>query len=239
MSDYYGDKYKWFIGRVVDTNDDMNANRVKVSVFGIHPTDPIATSSIDYIPETQSQSGTTSLPRATAATLTPIDENNLPGVNEFGAKISRHFTLGNLTIDSLVSGNRCRQNKHLITKDIVANLSNLAVNCLDVIAEEYGKFTVNSGWRTPVPGDMNHQYGYAVDIVPHRGSHTDLALFIKNNLYGRYSFLIHEYSATTSSTWCHVQLGSSGRRNQGTTDRPLIQTYLGGQYVSGIVQRSA
>lgn len=241
MSDFYGDKYKWFIGKVVDDRDDQNSNRVKVNVMGIHPLDVESTISYDFGTSNtalQTPSSTYDLPRARAASLIPINQDNLPGLTEFGAKISKHFTLGQLTVESLVSGNNCRQNISKLNKDIIYNLANLATNCLDPIVEEYGNFTINSGWRPPTNNDLNHQYGYAVDIVPHRGSHTDLALFIKNKLYGRYNFLIHEYSSTTTSTWCHVQLGSRGVLNQGSLDNPLIQTYVNNVYVSGIVQRS-
>lgn len=242
MSDFYGNKYKWFVGRVVDDKDDQNSNRVKVNVVGVHPLDTKATISYDFndpTPNPQQPGSIYDLPRARAASLIEINPDNLPGLNEFGAKISKHFTLGQLTIGSVVSGNNCRRNSDKLNKDIIFNLANLATNCLDPIVEEYGNFTINSGWRPPTNNDLNHQYGYAVDIVPHRGSHTDLAIFIKNKLYGRYNFLIHEYSSATPSTWCHVQLGSRGVLNQGTLDNPLIQSYVNNIYVSGIVQRAA
>lgn len=241
MSDFYGDNYKWFIGRVVDDRDDQNSNRVKVNIMGIHPLDAESTTTYEFASDVpiRTPASIYDLPAARPASLSSINPDNLPGLTEFDSKISKHFTLGQLTIGTVVSGNNCRRNIDKLNRDIIFNLTNLATNCLDPIFEEYGSFNINSGWRPPSNNDLNHQYGYAVDIVPHRGSHTDLALFIKNKLYGRYNFLIHEYSSTTSSTWCHVQLGSRGVLNQGTLEKPLIQTYVNNVYVSGIVQRSA
>ena len=36
---YYGDSTRWFLGRVVDINDPLKLDRVKVRIFGIHTQD--------------------------------------------------------------------------------------------------------------------------------------------------------------------------------------------------------
>lgn len=36
---YYGDNTRWFVGRVVDINDPLKLDRVKVRIFGIHTQD--------------------------------------------------------------------------------------------------------------------------------------------------------------------------------------------------------
>lgn len=36
---YYGDSTRWFVGRVVDINDPLKLDRVKVRIFGIHTQD--------------------------------------------------------------------------------------------------------------------------------------------------------------------------------------------------------
>ncbi len=36
---YYGDNTRWFVGRVVDINDPLKLDRIKVRIFGIHTED--------------------------------------------------------------------------------------------------------------------------------------------------------------------------------------------------------
>ena len=36
---YYGDSTRWFVGRVIDVNDPLKLDRVKVRIFGIHTED--------------------------------------------------------------------------------------------------------------------------------------------------------------------------------------------------------
>ena len=40
--EYYGDSIRWFIGTVVDINDPMKLDRVKVRVYGIHTSDTVS-----------------------------------------------------------------------------------------------------------------------------------------------------------------------------------------------------
>jgi hypothetical protein len=40
-SEYYGDQVRWFIGTVVDVNDPLKLDRVKVRVYGIHTSNTI------------------------------------------------------------------------------------------------------------------------------------------------------------------------------------------------------
>ena len=36
--DFYGDKFRWFLGDIVDLNDPLQMGRVKVRIYGIHTT---------------------------------------------------------------------------------------------------------------------------------------------------------------------------------------------------------
>ena len=36
MNDFYGDNFRWFVGVVVDINDPLRLDRVKVRIHGIH-----------------------------------------------------------------------------------------------------------------------------------------------------------------------------------------------------------
>ena len=40
-SEYYGDQVRWFIGTVVDINDPLKLDRVRVRVYGIHTSNTI------------------------------------------------------------------------------------------------------------------------------------------------------------------------------------------------------
>lgn len=240
--DYYGNQYKWFVGKVKDTNDPLNSNRVRVSIFGIHP-DEALISGLDNGVQSQATSPTftntppaslTSLPQAKGAGLIAIDKEALPNASQMTAKISQSFTLGQLTVNACggQSGSSCRANLHLLSQDIIYNLSNLATNCLDPIKAQFGNLSVTSGWRVGIGSAENHPKGYAADIQVGGPSNFDVATWIAQNLRGRFSLLILEYQG--SSKWVHVQLGSSGARNQGTTENPLIQTSLNGKYTPGL-----
>jgi len=45
--EYYGDETRWFIGTVIDINDPQELGRVRVRIFGIHPTDTQLTKNED------------------------------------------------------------------------------------------------------------------------------------------------------------------------------------------------
>ena len=254
-TDYYGNKYKWFIGKVKDTKDPLNSNRVKVNIFGIHPDEQLIA---DDMGSYQSGSGTTgggdatvggytvnqnpptslsNLPAASGSELLPIDRNTLVNPSQMSAKISKYFTLQQLIFSGKDTAATNQANLNLLSQDIIYNLTNLAVNALDPIQEKFGNIHINSGWRAPAPANgklgmgENHPKGYAADIS-YGGSAFDLAQWIVANMKGRFSLLILEYAG--SSKWCHVQLGSSGVRNQGSTAKPLIQTYHNNQYTNGL-----
>ena len=44
---YYGDNTRWFVGRVVDINDPLKLDRIKVRIFGIHTEDTNMISTAD------------------------------------------------------------------------------------------------------------------------------------------------------------------------------------------------
>jgi len=239
--DYYGNKYKWFIGKVKDVNDPLNSNRVRVNIFGIHPDEELIASDTGTVDGGQTASLSTippatlgAIPPAVGAELAPVDRNNLANPSQLTAKISNHFTLAQLALAGSTSGPINKANLHLLSQDVIYNLTNLAVNCLDPIKEAFGNVNITSGWRAPVTKSgsfENHPKGYAADIQI-GGEPYQLANWIASNLKGRFNLLILEHSG--SSKWVHVQLGSSGLRNQGSTAQPLIQTYVNGRYTSGL-----
>jgi hypothetical protein len=56
QKDYYGNQYKWFIGKVKDVNDPLNSNRVRVHIFGIHPDEDLVTGSTGTVESSAAES---------------------------------------------------------------------------------------------------------------------------------------------------------------------------------------
>jgi hypothetical protein len=245
--DYYGNQYKWFVGKVKDVNDPLNSNRVRVHIFGVHPDEDLISgmgSTIESTTQENTNQGfnvtppgsLSAVPPAVGAELTPVDRNTLPNSSQETAKISQYFTLRDLAFVGSTSASLNRSNKNLLSQDIIYNLTNLAVNCLDPIKAQYGNMQITSGWRAKVPGSVgsssNHPNGYAADIIA-GGSSYDLAQWIATNLKGRFTMLLLE--SRGNSRWCHVQLGSIGS-NQGSLAKPLIATYVNDkQYANKLV----
>jgi hypothetical protein len=132
------------------------------------------------------------VPKATSAS-TPGEVAGLDAIRNMpadqftaGMKLSKHFTLGDLTKGGVRIPRVTYTDKNGIQhtpQQIVSNLKNLAVNALDPIYEKYGKFTITSAFRRgpfgAAPGDLgvskatgkpiqeggDHIAGCAADIV--------------------------------------------------------------------------
>ena len=85
-------------------------------------------------------------------------------------RLSRHYTLGELTRVGR-SGVPRGTNVGLSAPEIVCNMKQLAVNCLDPIRERFPNMRLNSVWRSEavnneVGGSRNsdHLRGFAADI---------------------------------------------------------------------------
>lgn len=148
-----------------------------------------------------------------------------------GMKISKHFTLGDLTkggvrIPRVTYTVRGRQ---ITPQEIVINLMNLATNVLDPIYEKYGKFTITSGFRRPpfgaAPGDLgvnrstgqpiqeggDHPIGCAADIAFSGGKQetyricSEIVKFLP-----AWNQVIMEYDG--NKYWIHVSCKPSGNK---------------------------
>lgn len=251
-SDYFGNRFKWFVGVVKDTNDTNN--RVRVRIFGIHPDDDFDQEEIpngnstEILDNSSSQSlvpnnnqTATGLPTSynfqdtSVLSKVPIDTTNFPTPNsgQLQAKLSPNFTLGQLSVraSSVAQSTIQGYNQGYLTPDVIKNLQTLCFNTLEPIKEQFPGLSVNSGWRwmssaaDRSSSGGNHPKGYAADIRVNNMSCLELAYWIKNNLKGRYNLLLLEHMRDTS--WIHIQLG--GNSGQGTTENPLWGTY----FVSG------
>jgi hypothetical protein len=122
-------------------------------------------------------------------------------------KISEFFTLDDLLQSG---GNKFDMPAYIDTPsgrisadEIVANLSKLAVNVLDVVTRRLGKVTVHSGLRPPyynarIGGAKNsqHMYGRAADITVAGYSPAQVHAYVRDNIpaakgLGRYPGFTH------------------------------------------------
>ena len=126
QKDYYGNQYKWFIGKVKDVNDPLNSNRVRVHIFGIHPDEELVDGSTGTVESTAAEStnqgfvvtppgSLSAVPPAIGAELTPVDRNTLINPSQETAKISQYFTLSDLAFAGSTSGKLNRKHKNLLS----------------------------------------------------------------------------------------------------------------------------
>lgn len=239
MSDFYGDKSKFFIGIVKDVNDPQNSNYVRVRIPGLHPEagdDSTGTPGSFSGGSTGGSSvsgggtvgGNVQAPTGAAGpAVAPIavDRASLPNAAQLDGKISKNFTLRDLTVGARGPGSRRTSQmgiqKGLLTQDIIYNLSNLSRNCLDKIKDDHQGLIITSGWRLGISNadnsasGGNHPKGYAADIQCPGVSPRALANYCQTNLRGRFSMLL------VYPTFIHIQLGGSSR--QGSTSNPVIR----------------
>lgn len=145
-----------------------------------------------------------------------------------GMKLSKHFTLGDLT----AKGERIPRvtynvnGKNYTPQEIVCNLKGLAENLLDPIADKYGRnsFVITSAFRRPpvgnTPGDLgaghkeggDHPIGCAADIsftAGRKRMHEIASELTK--LLPAWNQIILEYNGP-SQTWIHCAFHYSGNK---------------------------
>lgn len=135
-----------------------------------------------------------------------------------GMKISRLYTLGQL-LTSGSSGVPRGVNYGLTANEIVCNMRNLALQCLDPIKAKYPNMYMSSVWRSEA---VNRACGGSTSSDHLTGSAADIQFtgFSRNDYYNAiieiqkilpvYRQLILEYKA--GQTWIHVQYMSPGNR---------------------------
>jgi hypothetical protein len=171
-------------------------------------------------------------PNAKSAATTPVPPGmesimNMPA-DQFtaGMKLSKHFTLGDLTKGG-VRIPRVTYNVKGVSitpQQIVANLKNFAVNVLDPIRDKFGPFVITSCFRRPpfgaVAGDLgpgtteggDHPIGCAADIVFTGGGRQET--FNKCNEIAKmlpsWNQIIMEYNGP--QFWIHVSCRPQGNK---------------------------
>ena len=97
------------------------------------------------------------------------DCNEFEGISFFsdGIQLSKHFNLGQLSSRAVVVKEKVAAQRGLTTGQIVCNLKNLAVNCLDKIKDKYPDMIVTNAFRLDVASRSNvsdHGMGMAADL---------------------------------------------------------------------------
>lgn len=167
-----------------------------------------------YISEPEA--GNTSVsPNPTDPANYDADGNFKGGVN-YRLQLSRHFTLGQLSANSVVAKTRIQTggNKGYTQQQIIDNLSTLANNALDLIKDEYPSMFVTNAYRGRQNGSQ-HNVGMAADMQFTGVAKSDyhaIATWIRENV--PHDQLLLEFKNTGSGLpWIHISLKESGNRN--------------------------
>jgi hypothetical protein len=166
------------------------------------------------------EAGNTSVsPNPTDPTNYDEAGNMIGGVN-YRLQLSRHFTLGQLSANSVVAKTRIQTggNKGLTQQQIIDNLSTLANNALDLIKDQYPTMFVTNAYRGRQTGSQ-HNVGLAADMQftgISNSEYYDIAVWIRQNI--PHDQLILEYKTTGSRLpWIHISCKESGNRLQAFT----------------------
>ena len=185
--------------------------------------------------------------------------NMSPDAFNAGMRLSKNFTLGDLTMGGVRIPRRSYQmadGEMLAPQDIVANLKRLCDNVLEPICELYGRdsFVITSAFRRPSQGpndggDLNiklangsyqkeggdHPAGRAADISFKGGkadTHKKAAEIVKK--LGSWNQVIMEYDRGGQAFWIHCsyrERGNQGHMFTMNNHKTVAGTYPNGGFV--------
>ena len=205
------------------------SNRVDTNQTSKSATEDTKFEKSKEVPKASSASSTAPVAGLDSIKNTPADQYTA------GMKLSKHYTLGDLTKGGVRIPRVTYTDKNGVQhtpQAIVANLKNLAVNALDPIRDKFGPFTITSGFRRPpfgaAPGDLgvfksgpnagqpipeggDHVAGCAADIVfPGGKQDTYNKAKLIAELLPSWAQIIMEYDG--ASYWIHVAVRQSGNK---------------------------
>ena len=157
-----------------------------------------------------------------------VENNNIPtkecDCNEFVNEtefadsliLSKYYNLGQLSSRAIVVHDAVTEQRGLSKGQIVCNLKNLAVNCLDVIKSKYPDVVVTNAFRidTGTKNVSDHGAGRAADIqIPSAKPSDYFAIinWIAQNV--PYKQLLLEYGGGAKNPWIHIAFDKSGQRH--------------------------
>ena len=172
----------------------------------------------DVVPTTPVESGEAT-PEENNIPVTDCDCNEFQGVTVFPdiLKLSKYYTLGDLSSKAVVVKERVIAQRGLNKGQIICNLKNLAVNCLDKIKEKYPDVIVTNAFRLDKAGRSNvsdHGIGMAADIQfpsARPSDYFDIANWIAANI--PYKQLLLEYGGGARNPWIHIAFDKTGQKN--------------------------
>lgn len=179
---------------------------------------------------------------------TPLILVNDEDINKF-TFFPRSFILSNkdnriFTLDDMLKDGALVAQRGLTEKEIVYNLKQLTVNCLDPIKEKFPDMKINSAFR-PVtsmitgsnPETSDHGLGGAADIKftnTRFKDYRDIAQWIVQNIPHRQVILEYTFESGNNklrSAWIHIAfLTSNGTIVK--TNKPQVQTFANHASVS-------
>ena len=217
-------------GSTTDSNAGAyQSNRVDTNQTSKTATEDTKFEKSKEVPKASSSSSAEPVAGLDAIKNTPAEQYTA------GMKLSKHYTLGDLTKGGVRIPRVTYTDKNGVQhtpQAIVANLKNLAVNALDPIRDKFGPFTITSGFRRPpfgaAPGDLgvfksgpnagkpipeggDHVAGCAADIVfPGGKQDTYNKAKLIAELLPSWAQIIMEYDG--NSYWIHVAVRQTGNK---------------------------
>lgn len=168
--------------------------------------------------EVPKESGESTAPTSTATTVAS-DCAEFASFNEFPStiKLSKYFTLGAMSDQAVVVKDKVSPQRGLTKPQIVCNLKNLAVNCLDKIKEKYPDVFITNAFRLDGAGrsaTSDHGTGMAADlqfkgIMP--SDYYDIVQWIAANV--PYKQLLLEYGGGARNPWIHIAFDVNGTKS--------------------------
>lgn len=165
----------------------------------------------------------------------PMHTGEYSGSIPYGQKISKYYTLADLSNAAIFKHNIVAQNG-LTIPQIIAGLSWIATNLLDPIRDAGYNFTVNSGFRGP--GGSNptgdHGRGAAVDIQfgNDRKKHHAMANWIRQTGLPAGLVILEKPG---SANWLHLAGGTGHPTARFPKTAYADQTWYGGDYLAGFL----
>jgi hypothetical protein len=160
-------------------------------------------------------------PDPTQSTTEPVecDCTEFQGVTLFpdGLQLSKYFNLGQLSSRAAVVNDRVVAQRGLGRSQIVCNLKNLAVNCLDKIKEQYPDMIVTNAFRVDKEDRTNtsdHGVGMAADLqftTRRPSDYFQIVQWIAANI--PYKQLLLEYGGGARNPWIHIAFDKSGQKH--------------------------
>lgn len=171
----------------------------------------------DVVEKTPTE-GESSEPQPNTVQALDCDCNEFQGISFFSdlIQLSKHFNLGQLSSRAVVIKEKVAAQRGLTQGQIVCNLKNLAVNCLDKIKDKYPDMIVTNAFRLDQAGRTNvsdHGMGMAADLqfpTLKPSQYYEIVNWIAQNV--PYKQLLLEYGGGARNPWIHIAFDKTGQK---------------------------